>query len=107
MLKSHENNKISMVEGDYGISLPLTINGITIDETDKLNFFIKDVKGEKKIIDQTYEQIKNNTFDLKFSKEESDKLKVGKYRYAIDWYKENKFNCNIIKNNDFQVEDKI
>lgn len=107
MLKNKGSNKLSMVEGDYGLDLPLIINGITIASADKLNFYIKQDRNSEKIIDQTYENIKDNTFNLTFTKEESEKLPVGRYKYAIDWYKENTFCGNLIKYSDFVVEDKL
>ena len=107
MLRHEGNNKILMVEGDYGLHLPITINGVTMGSEDKLNFYIKKIKDGEKVVEQTYENIENNTFNLSFSKEQSDKLPVGRYKYAIDWYKEDDFYCNIIKGKEFQVEDKI
>lgn len=107
MLRNKGSNKLSMVEGDYGLTLPLIINGITIDKDDKINFYIKKDRNGEKIIDQIYENIVDNTIGLTFSEEESEKLQVGKYRYAIDWYKKDVFNGNLVKEKDFEVEDKL
>ena len=107
MLRNKGSNKLSMVEGDYGLTLPLIINGITISTDDKLNFYIKKDKNSEKIVDQNYENIENNTINLTFSKEESDRLPIGNYKYAIDWYKQDTFCGNIIKEKDFEVEDKL
>lgn len=107
MLRNKGSNKLSMVEGDYGLTLPLIINGITIDKDDKINFYIKKERNSEKIIDQTYENIIDNTIDLTFSEQEAEKLQVGKYKYAIDWYKKGAFNGNLIKEKDFEVEDKL
>ena len=107
MLRHEGSNRISMVVGDYGLSLPIKINGITMSNEDKLNFYIKKIKDGEKIINQTYDNIVDNTLYLTLSKNESDKLPVGRYKYAIDWYKEDTFYCNIIKGIEFQVEEKI
>lgn len=107
MLKNKGKNKLSMVEGDYGLTLPLIISGITIEKTDKLNFYIKKELNGEKIIDKIFDSITDNTINLVFTKEESDKLSVGKYKYAIDWYKENSFCGNLIKLQEFEVEDKL
>lgn len=107
MLRNKGSNKLSMVEGDYGLTLPLIINGITIDKDDKINFYIKKDRNGEKIIDQIYENIVDNTIGLTFSEEEAEKLQVGKYKYAIDWYKKDVFNGNLVKEKDFEVEDKL
>ena len=107
MLRHEENDKILMTEGDYGLSLPIKINGISVANEEKLNLYIKKIKDGDTIVEQTYDNIKDNTFNLVFSKEQSDKLPVGRYKYALDWYKDNEFYCNIIKGKEFIVEDKI
>ena len=97
---------IIMVEKDFGISLPITITGgiISNDETIKLTLTKSD--GTALIEPKIYTNIENNTFDLIFTQEESEKMSVGKYFYDIDWYKENVFLGNVVKHELFEVEGK-
>lgn len=101
-----KDKKIIMTEGDYGISLPLTITGGTISSEDTLKFSIKKCAGDETIIDKKLSNNGENKFELKFTEEETKKLKVGTYTYNIDWFRDGTFMNNIIKKEKFEVEDK-
>lgn len=99
-----KNKKISMTEGEFGIKLPITINGGEIASDETIKFYIINLDGMAVLI-KKFTGIQNNTFDLSFTKEESKKLKAGCYSYKIDWYKENIFNGTIIENAIFKVKE--
>lgn len=112
---------IKMTKGDYGIDLPITINGVTFSAQDSVLFTLKTKefcddmcecypgkpnKSDSTIITKSYSNISNNTINLSFTKEESDKLYPGDYLYSLDWYQDGLFLCNIIPAADFKVVDK-
>lgn len=103
-----ENKKIAMTEGDFGITLPIKINieGTELSSTDK--FVLKIFKGinEDAIIEKVFENITNNTIELKFTKEETEKLEVGNYYYDLDWFQEDIFLSNILARKKFTVREK-
>ena len=101
-----QNRKIIMTEGDFGLVLPITITGAEISENEKIKFCLRKTSGEDLIEPKVYNDIKNNTFDLIFTKAESDLIKRGTYLYYLDWYKENVFLGNIINGDIFEVEGK-
>jgi hypothetical protein len=97
-----------MVEGDFGINLPVKIlcESGTIESDDQISFVIKSHTGDKVLIEKTFTNIEDNKFDLMFTEEESKLLVAGNYNYNIDWFKSGKFMNNIIKNETFRVDDK-
>lgn len=99
--------KIIMTEGDFGVTLPIIINGGDVGDKDTLRITIKQESDGESILSKEFTNIKNNTFEFVLSKEESDKLPIGKYLYSLDWYRGNEFFCNLIKKGLFEVEDKI
>lgn len=101
-----QNKKIIMTEGDFGLSLPITITGGEISKDEQIKFYIKKNNGENLIDSKIYNNIEDNTFNLIFSEEESNLLKKGTYLYYLDWYKENVFLGNIINGELFEVEGK-
>jgi len=105
---TEKDGKITMVEKDYGITLPIeiTIEGAEITAEDKfaINIF-KEINGEA-LISKTYENIQNNTIEFALTQEESNKLEVGSYFYDIDWFQENSFLGNLVKKKGFRVEEK-
>lgn len=95
-----------MTEGDYGITLPITISGATLYESDNVELTVKkNAKGEK-ILTKTYTGITNNTINFLLTEEESVLLPPSMYVYTLDWYRDGKFLCNVIKNGLFEVERK-
>ena len=105
---NEENKKIEITEGDFGITLPIEINieGTDLSSTDKFVFKIfEEINGEA-IIEKNFENITNNTIELKFTEEESKKLRVGRYYYDIDWFQEDTFLLNILAKKRFVVNEK-
>ena len=105
MLKGN-GKKIIMTEGDYGLSLPITINGTTFEPNDNIKLVIKRVANGEEVLSKNYSNIENNTFEFILTEEESKLLTPFDYVYTLDWFRDGKFLCNIIKDGAFQVEDK-
>ena len=100
-----KGKSIQMTEGDYGVSLPITISGTTFTASDEVKLTIKaDVNGES-VLEVVFSNIQNNTVNLSLSESDSEKLKVGTYVYSLD-YQNNSFMCNIIAASPFKVVEK-
>lgn len=95
---------LQMVEGDFGIKLPITITGATFGAYDSVRITIKN--GETTVIQKDFTNISSNTVDLEFTEAESSLLKVGSYLYSLDWYQDGAFMCNIIPSAALKVVDK-
>lgn len=104
-----EDGKISMIEGDFGIVLPIQIEmgeEEQITEDDCFAFKIYEKINEKPVVEKIYKNIKDNTIPLKLEEDDSKKLKVGTYYCDLDWVQENSFLNNIIAKEKFQVKEK-
>lgn len=101
-----KDKKILMTEGDFGLSLPITITGGEISNEEEIKFSIKKINGEEIIEPKIYSNINENCFNLVFTKEESELLKKGIYLYYLDWYKNDEFLGNVINGEIFEVEGK-
>jgi hypothetical protein len=95
-----------MAEGDYGISLPITVHGTELGGNDSLRVTIKTRKNGETILEKNYFDIEDNTVELELTQTESAKLPVGVYVYSLDWYQNGIFMCNIVLCSLFKVVDK-
>lgn len=103
---SVKNGNISMIEGDYGLELPITITGTEISEDEQIKLTIADSSDEIKI-EKIYSNIADNVINFSLTKSESEKLKSNKkYFYSIDWYRNEQFLGNVINGYEFNVEEK-
>lgn len=100
------NTMLKMVEGDYGIDLPVTVNGVTFANEDTLVFTLKNAPNGDTLITKTFTDIADNTITLTLTEEESAELSVGTYFWVLDWYQSGAFLCNIIPCGLFRVVDK-
>lgn len=100
------NNDLTMTEGDFGIILPVTINGATLETDDSIRLTIKDTQNGEAIVTKEFSNIVDNTFDFEISETETALLKVGVYVYSLDWFQNGNFMCNIIPCAKFKVVDK-
>lgn len=98
-------NNLQMAEGDYGLDLPITINGTTLSAADTIKITIKSAKNGSTIIERDMTP-NENTVKLTLTEAESALLPVGCYAYSIDWYQDGNFMCNIIPCADLKVVDK-
>jgi len=99
-------NDLKMVEGDWGVELPITINGVTFSEHDEILLTVKDKLNGSTILTKTYANITQNTITLEFTEAESALLPVGGYVYSLDWYQDGAFLCNIIPLSQIKVVEK-
>lgn len=100
------NQKLSMVEGDYGIQLPCEIKGITFTASDSIALTIKSAINGDVIISRQFTNIQNNTINIELTEQESALLPVGNYVYLLDWYQDGNFMCNVIPYATFAVVEK-
>lgn len=100
------NNDLTMTEGDFGIILPVTISGATLETDDSIRLTIKENPNGDAIITKEFTAIVDNTFDFEISETETALLKVGVYVYSLDWFQNGNFMCNIIPCAKFKVVDK-
>lgn len=83
MFKANDKKQISMIQNDFGEILPITIhNALT---TDIIKFIIYNEKGI--VLTKEFNVDENNIMNFKLSKEDSKKLDVGYYNYAIKQYR--------------------
>ena len=95
-----------MTEGDFGVELPITISGTTLAASDSVKLTIKKSVDGDVVLDKTFTNISNNTFNLVLTEAETALLPVGTYVYVLDWYQSGTFMCNIIERADFKVVNK-
>lgn len=103
---SVNGQNLTMVEGDWGLSLPLTVSGVDFANNDTVRLTIKDSVNGTTLIEKEYTDISENTVDLNITEEESEKLTVGGYVYSLDWYQDGAFMCNIIPFANLRVVEK-
>lgn len=103
-----EKKRITMTEGDFGIVLPIEIDTDRTELTSNDKFVFKIFKeiNSEAIIEKVFENITNNTIELSFTREESEKLEIGDYYYDLDWFQEDVFLSNILRKKKFKVNDK-
>ena len=97
---------LKMVEGDWGLKLPVTIEGTEFAQNDEILFTLKDAMNGNTILTKTYADIVDNTVDLEITESETALLTVGSYYYSLDWYQNDAFMCNIIPASLLKVVDK-
>jgi hypothetical protein len=107
-----EGRKIFMNEGDYGIDLPFTITKFDFEPNDKMLFTVSRSNGSSKIVEKEYTNLtgdmKQFSFALSFTKEESNKLPKGVYEYSIVFLREDaNIRSTIVSNEEFRVGDVV
>lgn len=99
-------NSLQMAEGDFGIVLPVKINGTTLTEHDSIKFTFKDKPNGTPVLEKEYTNLTDNTANLVLTEQESALFPIGVYSYSLDWYQDGNFMCNIILQGVFRVVDK-
>lgn len=94
---------IEMAEGDYGISLPIKINGITFGESDSVKFRVTDGRTRQELLELDFDHITQNTVEIVLTEAQSEALPAGEHSYTLDWYRDGVFMCNIIPFGVFRV----
>ena len=98
--------KLQMTEGDWGIELPIQIDGATFTASDEVRFTLKTKPNGGTLLTKSFTDISRNTVKLMLTEGESNALKAGVYVYTLDWYQDGAFLCNIIPSAVFKVVDK-
>lgn len=98
-------NDLSMAEDDFGVILPITVNGATFSNNDVLRITIGN-NAQTAIVTKTYTP-SNNTINFELTEAEAELLPIGTYLYSLDWYQNGVFMCNIIPRAIFRVVDKV
>ena len=100
------NDSLQMAEGDFGVQLPIIVSGTTLSASDTIKVTIKKNRNAVATVEKTYTNIADNTIPFELTEAESARLPVGAYVYAIDWYQNGSFLCNLIPCGVFKVVDK-
>lgn len=98
-------NNITMVEGDFGVELPITVTGATFTNADVLRLTFKDKMNGTTILEKEYSPA-DGAINLVFTEEESTLFPIGSYVYALDWFQNGEFMYNIISCATLKVVDK-
>lgn len=97
---------LKMVEGDFGIKLPISVDDATLTANDVLRLTIKSAMNGETLVEKEYTNIQNNTIDFEITEAETELLPVGVYVYSLDWYQSGAFMGNLIPSSIFKVVDK-
>lgn len=106
MLEGKEDNVIEMVEGDFGIVLPIKIENEKLNLEDKFRINIFKDSNEELIVTKEYNNTEKNTIEFMLTKEESVLLPKGNYVYDLDWFQDEAFLGNLLAKKKFKVKDK-
>lgn len=97
---------LQMTKGDYGLALQISFSGTELSANDRMELRFKNNKTGRVMLKKNLTPI-DNTIDLEFTEEETQKFGVGSYSYALDWYQDDRFMCNLIPNASFKVVAKV
>ena len=97
---------ITMTEGDFGIKLPVTLNGVTMSANDEIRLTIKDRVNSEALVTKTYSDIQEETFNIELTEADTGKLPAGSYVYSVDWYQDGFFMCCLVEKAPFKVVEK-
>ena len=98
-------NYLTMVEGDYGIALPFSVEGLSLSSVDTLRFTFKERLNGTTILEKSFTPTDNGS-SLILTEAESSLFTVGKYVYSLDWFNNGLFMCNLIECGTLRVLDK-
>ena len=98
---------LKMCEGDWGIQLPIKISGTTLAAADEIKLTVKTAVNGDVVLEKTFADIQNNTVNFELTEDETELLSVGTYYYALDWYQDGAFMCNIIPASLYKVVEKV
>lgn len=96
---------LKMAEGDYGLTLPVSISGTEFSVNDTIRLTFKAAKNGETLLTKEYTP-DEGVINLELTEEESGLFAVGSYVYSMDWYQAGNFMCNIVPVASFKVVDK-
>lgn len=97
---------ITMTEGDYGLKLPVTLNGVTMSANDEIRLTIKDRINGNELVTLNYSDIQDDTFNIELTEADTNKLPVGSFVYSVEWYQDGFFMCCLVEKAPFKVVEK-
>lgn len=97
--------KITMTEGDYGVSLPIHFIDAGFESSDSIKVTI--MVDSETSIEKTYTEIVDDTIDFSLTESESKLLPVGFYLYSIEWYQDGVFKDCILEKSPFVVSERV
>lgn len=97
---------LQITKGDYGLALPITLSGAELSASDQIEIRFKNNKTGKVFLKKNLTPV-DNIVELEFSEEETQKFAVGSYSYAMDWYQNGRFMCNVISSANLKVVSKV
>lgn len=98
-------NKITMTEGDYGVSLPIHFIDAGFETNDSIKVTI--MVDSDTSIEKTYTDIVDDTIDFSLTQAETNQLPVGFYLYSIEWYQDGVFKDCILEKSPFVVSARV
>ena len=96
---------LKMAEGDYGLTLPVSISGAEFSISDTIRLTFKTAKNGETILTKEYTPVEG-VINLELTEAESALFSVGSYVYCLDWYQSGNFMCNVVPVAVFKVVDK-
>lgn len=95
-----KDDNIEMNKGDFG-----TVLTITLDEIQEgSNFKLKVYKEKEILLEKDIKDINGNEVNISLTKEESEKITKGFYKWSLLQYIEDELNNTIIVDKDFEVK---
>lgn len=99
------DNTITIVNGDYGVTINMNIINGTPSIEDSFLITIKDTNNQT-LIEKEYTGV-TNTIPFSLTKEESELLQPILHYYSVDWYKDGVFWKNIVNGAKLLVKKKV
>lgn len=103
-----KGTRITMDYGDYGIQLPIDIDGAVFEDTDTMLFELKKSKNSCPIIKKEYTNTSDDNnlfrFFLEFTKKESQAIPPGNYVYYITYLKNGDVRDTIVSGESFKIK---
>lgn len=98
---------LKMAEGDYGVPIVFSIKNVEFSGFDSIRLTVKDTVNGTGIFTKTISDLSGNTFQIMLTSAESALIPVGEYVYALDWYINDVFLCNLVPVGLITVLDKV
>lgn len=103
-----KGTRIFMDYADYGITLPIDVEGTDFEATDTMIFELKKSSDSPSIITKEFTNELESTslfrFFLEFSKKEAESLFPGNYVYYVRYLKDGDVRDTVIDGDDFKIK---
>lgn len=98
---------LKMVEGDYGVPVVFSVKNVEFSGLDAIKLTVKNTVNGEAIFEKTVSNLTGNTFNIALTAAETALLPVGQYVFALDWYTNNVFMCNLVAVGQLSVLEKV